>query len=165
MRNRFSNGHRYGATRVSLVVGSEDEPVTFEARRTWTTSEDHAHVPGRGSPRRGYYHNRARNKHWHDPIRYRDIAHGKGSYRRLPAVARRPRTKMLVHSRGFPCDIGIHDLNSALRHSVPASNAVKQRPKLFTKFQARRQSRWQAGASSSLELPAFVVKASDSRWS
>jgi len=82
--------------RVFLVAGSEDEVTSpshskFVGRRS--TSEDHTHVPGRGSPRRRYYHNRARNKHWHDPMRCRDIAHGKGSYRRLPAVARCPRTK------------------------------------------------------------------------
>lgn len=59
------------------------------------------------------------------------------------------RKNMLVHSRSFSFDVRVHNLDPTLRHNVlVASRAVKQKLKLFTKFQERRQSKWQASASS-----------------
>lgn len=72
------------------------------------------------------------------------------------------RGNTLVHSRGFSLDVRVHDLDPTLRHSVlVASRAAKQKLKLFTKFQARRQSKWQASASSGPEASCL---GSNGKW-
>lgn len=79
------------------------------------------------------------------------------------------RENTLVHSRGFSFDVRVHDLDPTLRHSVlVTSNVAKQKLKLFTKFQARRQSKWQLASRQAPaavpKLPVFMVTVNDSRW-
>lgn len=95
-----------------------------------------------------------------------DVAHGKGDLA-ADSLARRPRagTDAPVHSRGFPFDVGIHDLDPALRHSVPvASSAVKRYPEVAkTVYEIPAEASVKM-ASSGVVLPAFVVEASVGRW-